>query len=85
MMKIIYPKKISRIHIPVNLNGKLEKISLEATHREKKGVIFWHLDNEFVGSTRTIHQINIQPSIGKHSLKLVDDKGNVFEQEFITY
>tara|TARA_Y100000589_G_scaffold102378_3_gene96504 strand:+ start:2632 stop:4959 length:2328 start_codon:yes stop_codon:yes gene_type:complete len=85
IMKIIYPKKISRIHIPVNLNGKLEKISLEATHREKQGIIFWHIDNEFVGSTQTIHQINIQPSVGKHILKLVDSKGNVFEQEFITY
>lgn len=85
IMKIIYPKKISRIHVPVNLNGTLEKISLEATHREKEGIIFWHIDEEFVGSTQTIHQINIQPSIGKHTLKLVDYKGNVFKQKFITY
>ncbi len=85
IMKIIYPKKISRIHIPINLNGTLEKISIEATHREKEGVIFWHVDEEFVGSTQTIHQINIQPSIGKHTLKLVDNKGNVFMQKFVTY
>ena len=85
VMKIIYPKKISRIHIPINLNGELEKISLEATHREKEGVIFWHVDEEFIGSTQTIHQINIQPSLGKHTLKLVDNKGNIFQQKFITY
>ena len=85
VMKIIYPKKISRIHIPVNLKGELEKVNFEATHREKDGVIFWHIDNEFVGSTETLHQISVQPSIGKHTLKLVDRKGNVFKQNFTTY
>lgn len=85
MMKIIYPKKISKIHIPVNLKGELEKVNFEATHREKNGVIFWHIDDEFVGSTQTMHQISVQPSVGKHTLKLVDSKGNVFEQRFTTY
>ncbi len=85
IMKIIYPKKISRIHLPKNINGKLEKVSFEATHREKDGIIFWHIDNEFVGSTQTIHQINIQPSIGNHVIKLVDSSGNEFSQNFTIY
>lgn len=85
VMKIIYPKKISKIHIPVNLKGELEKVNFEATHRDKDGIIFWHIDNDFVGSTETMHQISVQPSPGKHTLKLVDSKGNVFEQRFTTY
>lgn len=85
IMKIIYPKKISKIHIPVNLKGELEKVSFEATHRDKNGIIFWHIDNNFIGSTETMHQINVQPSAGKHILKLVDSNGNVFEQKFTTY
>lgn len=85
VMRLIYPKKISRIHIPVNLNGELEKISFEATHRAKDGIIFWHIDHEFIGSTQNIHQINIQPHVGKHILKLVDSEGNTFIQKFITY
>ena len=85
IMKIIYPKKISKIHIPVNLKGELEKVNFEATHRDKNGVIFWHIDNEFVGSTETMHQISVQPKPGKHLLKLVDSKGNVFKQQFTTY
>ena len=84
-MRLIYPKKISRIHIPVNLNGELEKISFEATHRAKDGIIFWHIDHEFIGSTQNIHQINIQPHVGKHILKLLDSEGNTFIQKFITY
>ncbi|MBO73578.1 MAG: penicillin-binding protein 1C [Flavobacteriales bacterium] len=85
IMKIIYPKKISRIHIPINLNNELEKVSFEATHREKNGIIYWHIDENFVGSTQTIHQINIQPSVGEHTLKLVDNRGNVFVQKFSIY
>lgn len=85
VMKIIYPKKISRIHLPVNLKGELEMVSFEATHREKNGIIFWHIDNKFIGSTQTMHQINVQPLIGKHLLKLVDSKGNEFKQKFTIY
>ena len=85
IMKIIYPKKISKIHLPVNLEGKLEKVNFEATHREKDGIIFWHIDDEFVGTTETLHQISVQPKEGEHQLKLVDQKGNVFEQKFTIY
>ena len=85
IMKIIYPKKISRIHLPINLKGELEMVSFEATHREKEGIIYWHIDDEFVGSTQTLHQINVQPSVGHHVLKLVDSQGNVFKQKFETY
>lgn len=85
IMKLIYPKILSRIHIPTNINGELQKLCFEATHRDKEGVIFWHIDEEFVGSTQSIHQLNIQPSIGKHTLKLVDKNGNIFKQKFITY
>ncbi|MAW65156.1 MAG: penicillin-binding protein 1C [Flavobacteriales bacterium] len=85
VMKLIYPKKISRIHLPINLNGELEKVSFEATHRRKEGVVFWHIDEEFIGSTQNIHQINIQPSVGNHVLKLVDSDGNILKQKFTTY
>ena len=85
VMRLIYPKKISRIHIPVSLNGELEKVSFEATHKDKEGIVFWHIDEEFIGSTQNIHQINIQPSVGSHVLKLVDSNGNTFIQKFITY
>ena len=85
IMKLIYPKKLSSIHIPININGELQKLCFEATHRDKEGVIFWHIDEEFIGSTQSIHQISIQPNIGKHTLKLVDKNGNIFKQKFITY
>lgn len=85
VMHIIYPKKISKIHLPINLQGEMESIGFEATHRDKDAIIYWHLDNQFLGSTQTIHQISAQPPKGKHTLTLVDQKGNSFTRQFTTY
>jgi|TARA_B110000259_G_scaffold177259_1_gene214223 penicillin-binding protein 1C len=85
VMKIIYPKKISNIHIPINIKGEQERINFEATHRQKNAIIYWHIDDQYIGSTETMHQISAQPSVGRHTLKLVDQLGNVYAQKFTTY
>lgn len=82
VMNIIYPKAISKIYVPINLQGKLEEVSFEATHSKKEAIIYWHLDDQYLGSTQTMHQINTQPSAGKHILKLVDEAGNTFQRRF---
>jgi penicillin-binding protein 1C len=82
LMNIIYPKKISKIYVPINLQGELEAISFEATHSKKDAIIYWHLDDKFIGSTQTMHQVTAQPSAGYHKIKLVDELGNTFERKF---
>ena len=38
--------------------------------------MFWYIDNTFIGSTKTIHDMAIKPSIGKHDITVVDEFGN---------
>ncbi|HXC04788.1 MAG TPA: penicillin-binding protein 1C [Bacteroidia bacterium] len=82
MMAVIYPKKSSRICVPVQIDGTTGKTVFEATHRTKSATIYWHLDDVFVAETTDIHQVELNPAIGKHVLTLVDENGNTISQNF---
>lgn len=79
---IIYPKPQSRIYVPVELSGEMGKTVFEATHRDKKAILFWHLDEEFIGVTEGIHQLTLRPKEGEHVLKVIDEQGQEVVCEF---
>jgi penicillin-binding protein 1C len=81
-MQLIYPKQITRIYVPIDLNGKLSSTVFQAAHRNPDTEIYWHLDGTYLGLTKTFHQMSLQPPIGKHHLALVDKNGFRLEQEF---
>lgn len=74
-MEIIYPGNNSRIFIPVDLDGKAGYAIVKVAHRNPKQLIYWHLDDQFIGTTNEIHQMAISPESGIHRLTLVDQTG----------
>ncbi|MBL7816983.1 MAG: penicillin-binding protein 1C [Saprospiraceae bacterium] len=81
-MQLIYPKSVTKIYVPIDFDGKPSATIFRVAHRDAEAQIYWHLDNEFVSTTKTFHQIALQPPIGKHRLTLVDANGNRLEQTF---
>lgn len=81
-MQLIYPKQVARIYVPVDLDGQLGSTVFQVAHRVPDTEIFWHLDGVFLGSTRTFHQMALQPPVGRHVLALVDQAGYRLEQSF---
>lgn len=81
-MQLIYPKNPTRIYVPVDLNGKLSSTVFQVAHRSPGIEIFWHLDGVYLGSTKTFHQMALQPPVGAHVLALVDKDGYRLEQKF---
>jgi len=76
LMDIIYPKKESTIDVPKGFTGEYEHVILEATHRLPNAVIHWHLNEQYLGFTESIHQIKCVPTSGENVLKLIDQEGN---------
>jgi len=76
VMEVIYPKRLSKLFIPKEINGEKGAIIFKVAHSDTQATVFWHIDTEFVGSTEKIHELAVQPKIGKHQLTLVDSKGN---------
>ncbi len=83
-MAILYPKANSKIYVPIEIDGKTGRTVFEAAHRNINTKVYWHLDDEFIGETKEIHQLALNPSIGKHKLMLIDENGIALSMKFET-
>ncbi len=81
-MDLIYPKLKAKIYVPVQLDGHESRAVFQATHRNPRAVIYWHLDGQFMASTQKTHRLSLSPSNGQHVLTLVDDVGETLRREF---
>lgn len=80
---LLYPKHNSRIVIPKEIAGNRGNSVFEARHRSSEAVLFWHIDDEYLGSTSGVHQLEVQPEAGKHTLTVVDENGVSLEERFV--
>jgi len=81
-MDVIYPKDLTKLLIPIELNGRKGKAVFEIAHRNTNTTIFWHLDNTYIGKTKSIHRMEIDSKSGKHKMTLVDDNGETLNFNF---
>lgn len=82
-MSLVYPQDPTQIYLPVNLDGSLSSTVFEAKHRDASAVIYWHIDETYLGSTQAgSHRMALSPEEGKHKLTLVDGDGRKLMQSF---
>lgn len=81
-MDVIYPKPDSKIFIPRELNGMAGKVVFELAHRNPGTMVYWHLDGDFVGSTKGNHNLPLNPDPGMHFLTVVDENGESINYTF---
>jgi penicillin-binding protein 1C len=82
VMSLVYPEPDMSVYVPVGLDGKIGEVVFEAVHREGGATIHWHLDRQYVASTRVFHEIAMAPEPGEHRLVLTDDEGRRLERRF---
>ncbi len=82
VMEMIYPQRGTRVFIPRDFGGRPGRVVLEAVHRQPEALIYWHVDDRFLGTTRTIHQKEVWLKEGLHTLTLVDEEGNCLQHSF---
>ena len=74
-MEFIYPEPWAEIAIPKQLSGEVKGIVFNLAHRNPSTTVWWHLDNDYVGETRYMHQLQLTPSPGRHTMTCVDESG----------
>jgi penicillin-binding protein 1C len=79
VMEFIYPTQGIKIFIPRDQTGLQTRIIPEVAHRNPSKKIFWHLDKNYVATTRFMHQIEIMTGSGDHVLTVVDEDGNTIK------
>jgi penicillin-binding protein 1C len=82
VMNLIYPEPETSVFIPVDLDGRPGEVVFEAVHKQPDSVIYWHLDELYVASTRRFHQVSVNPAPGDHVLTLMDGDGRRLVRPF---
>jgi penicillin-binding protein 1C len=82
VISIIYPDKNQTIIPTLNIDGVMGAVIFRAAHRKPENTIYWHIDDEFMGSTQNFHELDISLSSGEHVLYLIDEIGNETKRTF---
>jgi len=82
VMEFIYPNSGIKIFIPRDQAGLLTRVIPEVAHRNPSKMLYWHLDETYIGTSRLIHQIEIVAETGNHLLTVVDEDGNIIRCGF---
>jgi len=82
VMSLIYPEPDTSVFVPVALDGRSGEVVFEAVHRQPDATIHWHIDENYIASTRRFHQIALNPEPGTHRLILTDGDGRRLERRF---
>ncbi len=81
-MALIYPKYGAQIFLPRDFNAVQQKVVFKAAHQNPEATIYWHLDKDFIGTTKGKHQIEVYAQPGKHRLTLIDKNGEILTRRF---
>lgn len=75
-MQFIYPKDNNTIFLPKDFDGRTNNLILKIAHSKPDTVVFWYLNETFLGTTKNIHEFAMSPKQGRHLITVVDDLGN---------
>ena len=81
-MQFIYPYTNAVLKLPKQLDGSQGKGIFELAHQNPSSTVYWHFDNEYIGETSDVHQMQLSPGKGKHRVTVVDEEGNSLGVEF---
>ncbi len=81
-MEMIYPKNGSKLFLPRNLDGTKNEIVFKLAHTKSDELVYWHLDGNFMGTTKGTHNRVMFTGVGSHKLTIIDTDGNEIIIEF---
>jgi len=83
-ISFLYPSSNDAVvKIPRLFGGDRGEVVFEAAPCENERMLYWHLDNEYIGYTRFTHQMGIRAEAGEHTVTIVDEKGNTGVRRFV--
>ena len=81
-MQFIYPQMNAHIILTKQMDGSSGLAVFELVHTDPSAIVYWHIDDYYLGETTTIHKMSVSPSNGVHQLTVVDNQGNRLSVKF---
>jgi penicillin-binding protein 1C len=81
-MDLLYPQNNFHIVLAKQMDGSIGRLIMQAAHRRPEAILYWHLDNQYLGATAHPHQMAVLPDTGRHVITLVDNEGMSLSRVF---
>lgn len=82
-LAIVYPTEGSTLTPTRDFDGETMSIVAETVCNNRQAIVHWHLNDEYLGTTREVHQMAFAPKTnGLHALRIVDEDGNTHQVSF---
>lgn len=75
-MDFIYPKNNSKIYLTKNFDSQLQPLIMKVAHSQSDAILYWYVNEIFLGTTTVFHEKSILAKAGKHIITVVDGNGN---------
>ena len=72
----VYPSDGSIVSVSKQMDGMRGSVVCQVVH-SLSTQLFWHLADSFIGTTSNVHKMQIQPSLGYHTITVVDGFGSL--------
>jgi Membrane carboxypeptidase/penicillin-binding protein PbpC len=79
-MDFIFPKRNEAILLPKGFDENVNEVIFKLAHRSPETTVYWYLDNHYLGTTETFHELAIAPKPGTYILTVTDREGNELKQ-----
>ncbi len=80
-MEFIFPKKNETILLAKNFDAQVNEVIFKLAHRAPETKVYWYLDDHYIGTTETFHELALAPNPGSYILTATDQKGNAIKQQ----
>ena len=80
-MDFIFPKRNSSVYLPKGFDGKINEVVFKIAHINPETLVFWYIDDRFIGTTKQFHEMATSPRPGMHIITVLDEKGNELKRK----
>ncbi|WP_420400850.1 penicillin-binding protein 1C [Flagellimonas sp.] len=80
LMEFIHPRLNEEILIPKDLGTSQKDVVFKLAHQQEDSTVHWYLDETYVNTTTSFHELILPVKPGSYTLTAVDDGGNRIQQ-----
>jgi penicillin-binding protein 1C len=75
-MDFILPKENTLVYLTKDFNGEKNNLFLKVVHSNRDIKLFWYVDETYIGTTQSIHDMEVLLTKGIHLITVIDEFGN---------
>ena len=80
-MDFIYPTSFTKIILTKNFEGNTQPVIIKVAHSNQEEELFWYLNEKYLGSTKTFHEMPIIASSGIYTITVIDQEGTEIKRK----